>query len=109
MLARRAHMVEHFGRRPAIDMQPIGLLIRAERGAGFHAGLAVDLVAVDAQFRQPLLHAFDVGGFHLHNLAPRCLKWPWIGNPVGHMADEENVQVREIVFLDDEVVLRHEK
>jgi hypothetical protein len=35
------HVLEHRGRRPAIDLEPIGLLIGAERRARKLAGLAV--------------------------------------------------------------------
>src|SRR6516225_7315751 len=35
--------------RPAIGLEPIGLLIGAQRRAREHAGLAVDLVFVDAE------------------------------------------------------------
>src|SRR5437870_4432732 len=36
------HVLEHGRGRPAIDLQSIGFLVGAERGAGEHSGFAVD-------------------------------------------------------------------
>src|SRR5205823_9622504 len=43
------HVVEHGGGGPAIDLEPVRLLIGAERRAREHARLAVDLVLVQAR------------------------------------------------------------
>src|SRR5208283_3230466 len=56
-----AHVVEHRGARPAIELEAVRLLVGAERGARFHAGLAVDLVLVEAAGGENVLHRLDVG------------------------------------------------
>src|SRR5581483_2914881 len=54
------HVVEDGSARPAIEFQTARLLIAADRGAGQHPGLAVDLVAVNPQRGEPALHLLDV-------------------------------------------------
>src|SRR2546423_1842107 len=43
------HVLEHGPCRPAIDLEPVCLLIGAERRAREHSGLAVDLVLVEPE------------------------------------------------------------
>src|SRR6185312_15637724 len=45
--ARPTHRAQHGFARPAIDLQPGGFLIRAERRTCLHARLAVELVLVE--------------------------------------------------------------
>ncbi len=63
-------LLQHRRGRPAIDLEPVALLIIAERGAGQHAGFAVDLVVVIAARGEDLLHAVEIGGRQLRDLAP---------------------------------------
>src|SRR5205807_9202983 len=110
-IPRRAllHVLEHRRGRPAINLETIGLLICAERGAGEHARLAVDLVLVEAELSQRALHALDLGGAQLRVLAPRPLERAGIADPVAQMPDEQHVEIGEIVFLDHVVVLEREE
>src|SRR4051812_26678834 len=57
-LARRDDRAQHRFAWPAIDLQSGLLLIRSERRAGLHAGLAVKLVLVEPDARQMTLHGF---------------------------------------------------
>src|SRR5262245_52783859 len=65
------HVLKHGGGRPAVDLQSVFLLIRAERPACEHARFAVDLVLVETKRSQPLLHQLDIRGLELCILAPR--------------------------------------
>src|SRR5262245_56296378 len=103
------HMLEHRGRRPAIDLQAIGLLIGAERRAREHTGLAVDLVLVEADAGERLLHRFDVAGLELRALAPRRLEAARIADALAQMTDEQHIEIGEIIVLDHVVVLEREK
>src|SRR6516162_4480951 len=94
-----SHMAKHSGSRPAVDLQAVLLLIGAERRARLHAGLAVDLVLIEALRGQRLLHRLDIGGAHDRGLAPRRLKPAGIADAVAHMPDEQHVKVGEIVLL----------
>src|SRR5205823_2813823 len=47
LIAAAEHMVEHRLRRPAVEREAVLLLVRAERRARQHAGLAVDLVLIE--------------------------------------------------------------
>src|SRR5262249_51205341 len=55
--ALRQHVPEHLHGGPAIELEAVCLLVGAERGSGLHAGLAVDLVGVQAVLGQVALHA----------------------------------------------------
>src|SRR6476620_2704024 len=104
--APRTHGPQHRFAWPAVDLEAGGFLIRAERRARLHAGHAVELVLVKADARQVTLHGLDIGRAQLRGGRP------WRGerlracHAVGEMADEQHIQVGEIIFLDDEVVLR---
>src|SRR5688500_2167590 len=89
--ALSAHMREDLGSRPAIELQAVGLLIGAERGARQHAGLAIDLVAIEPELGHAALHRFDLRGAELRRLAPGRLERPRIGDAVAEMADEQHV------------------
>src|SRR5882757_5487637 len=65
------HRAQHRLARPAIDLQPGLLLIGTKRRAGLHPGLAVELVLVETDSRQLLLHRLDVGGAQLPRGRPR--------------------------------------
>src|SRR5262245_788554 len=103
------HMLEHRGRRPAIDLQAIGLLIGAERRAREHAGLAIDLVLVEADAGERLLHRFDIAGLELRALAPRRLEAARIADALAQMADEQRVKLGEVIVLDHVVVLERQE
>src|SRR5262249_35638341 len=85
------HVVEHRRGRPAIDLEPVRLLIGAERRAREHAGLAVYLVLVEAELGEGALHRLDLGGAQLGVLAPRRLEPTRIGDALAQMADEQYV------------------
>src|SRR5215468_2747749 len=104
-----AHVVEQGRRRPAVQLQAIGLLVGAKRRARQHAGLAVELVGIEAEFGEPALHRLDVGGAQLRGLAPRRLERARIEHAVAQVADEQHIEVGEIVVLDDVVVLRRQE
>src|SRR5438477_848821 len=103
------HVGEYRRRRPAIDLEAIGLLIGAERGAREHAGLAVDLVLVDAEPNERALHRLDLVGAQLRRLAPGRLERARIADAFAQVADEQHVEIGEIVFLDHVVILQHEE
>ena len=50
--------------------------------------------------------AIDLFGAELRVLAPWLLERPRINDAVAEMADEQHIEIGEIVFLDDEVILR---
>src|ERR1700722_5183548 len=104
ILACRLHVREHRGGRPAIDLQAIALLISAERGARQHAGLAVDLVMIVAAIGQDFLHAVEIAGRQLRDLAPRCLERTRLKHAVAQVTDKQHVEIGEIVLLDREVI-----
>src|SRR5262245_41160159 len=87
-LSRRAHRLQHRLARPAIDLDPGRLLIGAECGTRQHAGLAIDLVLVDADPRQMLLHRFHGFRTQLRRRRPWRRKGLRVGHAVGEMADE---------------------
>src|SRR6476646_1636753 len=101
-----AHRTQHRLARPAIDLQPGGFLVRPQRGAGLHPGLAVQLVLVEADARQMTLHGFDRGRAQLRRGGPWRCERLWVDDAVAEMADEQHIQIRKIVFLDDKIVLR---
>src|SRR5499433_1219744 len=103
------HIVEHRRGWPAIDLEPVRLLIGAERRAREHAGLAVDLVLVEAELGQRTLHRLDLRGAQLRVFAPWRLERTRIGDALAQMADEQHVEIGEIVFLDDVIVLKREE
>src|SRR4051812_12165762 len=86
------HVREHVGRRPAVDLEPILLLIGAERRAGQHAGLAVDLVLIHAERGQLVLHGLDLRGLELRTLHPGMLERLAAGDAVAQVADEQHVE-----------------
>src|SRR5262245_29123780 len=104
-----AHVVEQGWRRPAVQLEAIGLLIGAKRRARQHAGLAVELVRIEAELGEPALHRLHVGGAQLRGLAPRRLERFWIENAVAQVADEQHIKIGEIVVLDHEVILRRQE
>src|SRR5262245_38740012 len=67
-----AHRAQHRFARPAVDLEAGGFLVRAERRAGLHARLAVELVLVETDARQVALHGFDIGGAQLRRGRPWC-------------------------------------
>ena len=83
------HPRQHRGGRPAVDLESLALLILAKRGAGLHAGFAVDLVMVIAAGGEDLLHPVEIAGGKLRDLAPWRLEWPRIENAVAEMTDEQ--------------------
>src|SRR3954447_7647182 len=105
-LRRRLDRAQHLFARPAIDLEACGLLVGAERSARLHARLAVDLVLVEPRAREPALHRLDIPGSQLLRGRPRRRERLRARHAVGEMADEQHVEIGEIVFLDDEVVLR---
>src|SRR5262249_23850169 len=103
------HVVEHRRGRPAIDLEPVRLLISAERRAREHAGLAVDLVLVEAELGERALHGLDLRGAQLRVLAPWRLEPTRIVDALAQMYDELHVEIGKIVFLDDVIVLEREE
>src|SRR5262245_16439044 len=103
------HVVEHGSGGPAIDLEPVRLLIGAERRAREHARLAVDLVLVEAELGERTLHRLDLRGAQLRVLAPRRLERARVADALAQMADEQHVEIGEIVFLDDVIILEREK
>src|SRR5262249_52150183 len=98
------------GRRgPAIDLEPVRLLIGAKCRAREHAGLAVDLVLVHAELGERTLHRLDLRGAQLRVLAPWRFERARVADALAQMADEQHVEIGEIVFLDDVVILEREK
>src|ERR1700744_5655714 len=79
---------QHRLARPAIHLQSGALLVGAERRARLHAGLAVDLVVVEADARQSALHGFDVLGAQLRRGRPWRCKSKRTHHAVGEVADE---------------------
>src|ERR1700693_3288548 len=55
-----AHVGKDRGRRPAIELYAVCFLIGAERGPRLHAGLAVDLVLIEAARSEDVLHRLDI-------------------------------------------------
>src|SRR5439155_20534597 len=104
--APRTHRTQHRFARPAIDLEAGGLLIRSQCRARLHARFAVELVLVEADPRQMTLHGFDIRGAQLRRSRPRGRERLRVHHAVGEMADEQHIEVGEIIFLDDEVVLR---
>src|SRR5262245_52369722 len=111
LILRRAalHVLEHGRGRPAVDLDVVRLLIRAERRAREHAGLAVDFVLVEAELGERALHGLHLCGAQLRVLAPRRLERPRIADALAQVPDEQHVEIGEIVFLDDVIVLEREE
>src|SRR5216117_2324052 len=70
-LAHRADRTQYRFARPAIDLQSGRFLVRAERRASLHPGLAVEFVFVETDARQVTLHGFDIGAAQLGRCRPR--------------------------------------
>src|ERR1700722_982615 len=104
ILARRLHVSEHRGGRPAIDLQAVLLLIGAERGARQHPGLAVDLVMIVAARGEDFLHAVEIAGRQLRDLAPWRLERARVEDAVAQVTDKQHVEIGEIVLLDREII-----
>src|SRR5690242_1299479 len=68
---RRVDGAQYGLARPAVHLQPRRLLVGAERRAGQHARLAIDLVLVEPDAGEPALHRFDIGRAQLR----RCRPW----------------------------------
>src|SRR5580693_3712212 len=100
-LMRRAHRTQYRFARPAIHLQSRRFLIGAERRAGLHPGLAVELVLVEAKARELTLHRFDVGGAQLRRGRPWRRERLRIAHAVAEMTDIQHVEIRKIIFLDD--------
>src|ERR1043166_7896957 len=94
------HPIQSISRRPAVELEAVRLLERAERKARLHAGLSVDLVLIKAALGEQPLHALEVGGLELHHLFPGRLEQPLAGDAVGKAAAEQHVEIGEIVALD---------
>src|ERR1700733_2560459 len=109
ILARRLHVREHRGGRPAIDLQAIALLIGAERSTRQHAGLAVDLVMIVAALGQDFLHTVEIAGWQLRDLAPRRLERARIEHAVAQVTDKQHVEIGKIVLLEREIVVGREE
>src|SRR5260370_13556493 len=75
-LSRRADRTQHCFARPTIDLQSRRFLVRPERRAGLHPGLAVEFVLVETDARQVTLHGFDIGGAELGPNPPRPRDMP---------------------------------
>src|SRR6266403_1608099 len=103
-LSRRADRTQHCFARPTIDLQSRRFLVRPERRAGLHPGLAVEFVLVETDARQVTLHGFDIGGAQLGRSRPRRREWLRVQHAVAEVPDEQYVQVGKIIFLDDEVI-----
>src|SRR4051794_25310516 len=88
-LSRRLDRAQHLFARPAIDLETCGFLVGAERSARLHTGLAVDLVLVEPDARQPALHRLDVLGSQLLRGRPRRRERLRARHAVGEMADEQ--------------------
>src|SRR5436305_10058689 len=86
-----AHVVEHGGGRPAVEFQPVRLLIGAEREAGLHAGLAVDLLGVITELGEAALHLLELRALELHHVAPRRLEGAAVENAIAQLPDEQHV------------------
>src|SRR5208282_2437329 len=74
-----------------------------------HGGLAVDLVVVIAAVGENFLHAVEIAGGKLRDLAPRRLERQRVADAIAEMADKPNIEIGEIVLLDDEIVLGGEE
>src|SRR5262245_35577161 len=103
------HVLKHGGGRPTVDLQSVFLLIRAERRAREHAGFAIDLVLVETEPGQPFLHQLDIRGLELRILAPRRLELAPAGYAVAQVADEQDIEIRKIIVLEDVIILRREE
>src|SRR5947208_6363797 len=101
--ARGAHRLQHRLAGPAVDLEAGGFLIGAERRASLHAGLAVELVLVEPDPGQMLLHRLDVLGAQLRRCRPRCYERQWTSHTVAEVTDEQHIEIGEVIFLDDEV------
>src|SRR5262249_51640451 len=103
------HVLQHRGGRPAVDLQSVLLLIRAERGACEHSRFSVDLVLVEADRSEPLLHGFYLRSLELFVLAPCPLEWLAAGDAITEMADEEHVEIRKVVVLEHEIIFQRKE
>src|ERR1700680_5058100 len=68
--AHSPHVIEDGRGGPAIHLEAVRLLVLAECRARQHTRLAVDLVTVEPALREDLLHALELGGLELGDLAP---------------------------------------
>src|SRR5260221_1194649 len=68
--ARRADRTQHRFARPAIDLQSRRFLVRPERRACLHPGLAVEFVLVETDARQVTLQGFDIAATQLGRPLP---------------------------------------
>src|SRR4051812_47217529 len=102
-------MLQRRSSRPAIERELFRLLIGAEREPRLHPGLAVELVVVEAEGGEALLHLLELRSAQLHHRLPRRLERPRVRDAVGEMADEQHIEVGKIVFLDDKVVVEDQE
>src|SRR5258705_10746206 len=94
-----AHMLQRRGGRPAIERQLFRLLIGAERETRLHPGLAVELVAVEAERGEALLHLLELPGAQLPHPTPGFLERPRVRDSVGETTAEKHVEIGVIEFL----------
>ena len=102
---RRANRAQRCFAGPAIDLEAGGFDRRPAPRAS-SSRLAVQLVAIEADAREVALHRLHVGGAQLGRRRPRRRERLRAGHAVAEMADEQHIQIGEIVFLDHEVIFR---
>src|SRR5260221_364765 len=78
-----------------IGVETGGLRMGAERRAGLHPRLAVELVLVEPDPRQMTLHRLDVLGAQLRRRRPRRCERQRTSHAVAEMADEQHIQIGE--------------
>src|SRR5206468_3882070 len=104
-----AHLLEHGGGGPAVEPQPVRLLIGAEREPGLHAGFAVDFLRIIAEVGEPPLHLLELGGLELHHLGPWRFECPPVENAIAQLPYEQHVEIGEIVVFQHEIVRENQK
>src|ERR1700676_5618049 len=67
------------------------------------------LVGIETDARQMTLHGFDIGAAQLARSRPRRREWLRAQHAVAEVPDKQYVQIREIIFLDDEIIFRGQK
>src|SRR5262245_55466175 len=104
-----AHVLQQCLRRPAVDLQAIGLLVGADQRARVHSCLAVDLgdgIAQGLQLDMDLLYAL---GRQLPDVAPWRAEVAAAHHAVAEVAHEQGVEVRHVVALEHHEILKRQE
>src|SRR6185503_5031841 len=83
-----AYVLQQGLRRPAVDLQAVGLLVGADQRTRVHSSLAVDLGDGVAQPLQLLLDLLDALGGQLPDIGPGRAEVAAADNAVAEVADK---------------------